>query len=854
MSNKPTILSAMHGTGRVYLLAVLGASLALGQAVKQPAIPVETAKDDAEGAVVKLSPFEVQAEKDYGYRKSSTVTTSRTAIPIVENPQSVEILSGELLRDMAVTLPSQVFRYSSTVLVGESEVGQAGLYTLRSFQLPIFYNGVALASSFSLTPTVPVDNLDRVEIAKGPVALYYTNSTPNGVANYVTKKPQFVNATEVRFTAGSFEYYKALMDTQYVISKEHGLAMRLISSYQSMNGRVDGQKNNTLVFVDPSFTWRPNDKFSMTAEYATSQQNLPYATFEWNYAMNPKYWQDVMNPSAAIVSYMKTAYNLADDAAARAKINERWGYPTGNPNGSTQGIVQNSYMTNWSNDIMGMTGTAPYYFTGSTIDWWRFSDRGDKFFSKGRDSNYDGQSQLADIALDFTPFEGFALRYHWLHMVNNTAFTRQLLQPVAGLRPDGRVNALNAAAAISWTPHRWASSDAQQVDLSYEKEAFGMKHFISFGYERDRTVGSIDNVTIDLTKAAAGTKSYAGYDLTGASAYQHYDPFSGKEPQGIYQVVASGPRQTNFSVGNFEAWTLSYRGQAIDGRLNVIAGVRKSELINTGRTDYSPTYGAIFTVTPGVHVFASASEMVSFTNSLSIIGGGVRATDKPVLLDNVNEKGYEWGVKTDFKDGEYSGTISMYRDERDGIVQADFAKILADPRNLSGSAADQVQYFVNGGIVRAEGVELDLTWTPNRKLQLITNYAWQYTAKTVSDKTLNPATPGALANQHARRRLMKSPEHRANFIAKYNFVDGSLQGLSVGGAIRYSDEYLINNNITIDINVPSEVIVDLFANYSTKLAGVPTDFQFNVINATDEINDITRSNGLEFRLTTGFRF
>src|SRR5690606_19890565 len=144
---------------------------------------------------------------------------------------------------------------------------------------------------------------------------------------------------------------------------------------------------------------------------------------------------------------------------------------------------------------------------------------------------------------------------------------------------------------------------------------------------------------------------------------------------------------------------------------------------------------------------------------------------------------------------EYSGTISMYSDERDGIVQADFAKILADPRNLSGSAADQVQYFVNGGVVRAEGIEVDLTWTPSRKLQLITNYAWQYTAKTVSDKTLNPATPGALANQHARRRLQKSPEHRANFIAKYNFVDGSWQGLSIGGAIRYSDEYLINNYI-----------------------------------------------------------
>ncbi len=842
-------LPVFRGLGRVCLFVGAGVAAAFGQAV-----PANEVSADGETSPIRLSPFEVQGERDFGYRKSSSVTTSRVALKVVENPQSVEIISGELLRDMQVALPSQVFRYTSTVMVGEAEVGQAGLYTLRSFQLPIFYNGVALASSFSLTPTVPVDNIERVEIAKGPVALYYTNSTPNGVVNYVSKKPQFINATEFRFTAGSRDFYKALMDTQYVISKEHGLAFRLISSHQTSNGRVDGQKNATLTFVDPSFTWRPNDRFSLTAEFAATKQNLPYATFEWNLAMNPRYWQDVMNPSQDVITYMRNAYGLADDAAALAMINERWGYTTGNPNGSTQGIVQNSYLTNWSNDIMGMTGTAPYYFTGSSIDWWRFSPRGDRFFSKGPDSNYDGTSQLIDVAMDFTPFDGLSIRYHWLHMVNDTAFTRQLLQPVAGLRPDGRVNALNAAAAISWTPHRYATSDSQQIDASYEKEAFNMKHFFSLGYARDRAVGSIDNVTIDLSRAAPGGISAGGYALTGASAYQHYDPFGGVPYQGIYPVVASGPRLTNYSVTNFEGMTVSYRGSAFDNRLNVVAGIRRSELINTGRSDYSPTYGAIYEVKKGFHVFASASEMVTFTNNLSAQGGGVLPSDNPVLLDNVSEKGWEWGVKTDLNDGEWSGTISMYRNERSGIVQADFARIIADPRNLSGSAADQVQFFVNGGVVRAEGVELDLAWTPNRKFQLITNYAWQYTAETVTDKTLNPATPGALANQHARRRLQKSPEHRANLIAKYNFTDGALKNLSFGGAVRYADEYLVNNNITIDINVPSEVIVDLFATYSTKIADIPTDFQLNVINVTNEINDITRGNGLEVRLTTGIRF
>ncbi len=843
---------ATRGFGRTLLLLIAGATLVVGQTAEKP-VPTEPVNGTPESEeLVKLSPFEVAVDKDSGYRKSSTVTTSRVALEVVKNPQSVEILSGELLKDMSVALPSQVFRYTSTILVGEAEVGQANLYNMRSFQLPIFYNGLALASSYSLTPTIPVDNLDRVEIAKGPVALYYTNSTPNGVANFVTKKPQFINSTEFRMTVGSYNFYKALLDTQYVISKEKGLAMRVISSYQDWNGRVD-QQHQDLVFIDPSVTWRPNDKLEFTAEYATTKQHIPYASFFWQGAMNPQYWRDVMTPSAQLVTYMKTAYNLADDAAALAKINERWGYPA-NPNGSTQGTVFNTFMTNWSNDIYGMTGTAPAYQTGSSIDWWRFSPQGDKFTWAGPDSNQDGSSQMADVSLVISPIKDLSIRYHWLHMVNNTAFTRQLLIPDAGLRPDGRVSAMNSAAAISWTPHRWGSSDAQQVDANYNFEAFKMKHAVTLSYELDHTRATIDNVSTDLSKGrpAVGNNGVA---LTGASSYLHYDPWGASPMQGLYQVVSSGPVLTNLSISNFEAYSLSYRGSAFEDRLNIVAGIRRSKLINTGRTDDSPTIGAIFEAMKGIHAFASYSTMATFTNQMSVIGPGTLPSDNAHLLDNVLEKGIEWGIKTDFNDSEFAGTWSMYRDERDGIVQLDFYKSINDPRNQgSNITVTQAQPYVNGGVVRAEGMEFDLTWTPNRKFQLISNYAWQYTAKTISDKTLNPATPGALTNQRARMRLVKSPLHRANLIGKYNFTDGALRNLSVGGAIRYCDEYYVTSSAAIWLIVPDEVIVDLFATYSMKLADIPMDFQLNVINATDEINDITRSNGLEFRLTMGVRF
>ncbi len=861
-----TPLHMIHGFGRVLMFLGASAAVAFGQTTTTTTTTTTDAKAKdkdnlaTDSGIVTLSPFTVQDSKDYGWRKTTTTTTSRVAIPVIKNPQAIEILSGELLSDMNIALPKQVFRYSSDILVGETEIGQAGLYTMRSFQLPIFYNGLTLASSFSLTPIIPVDNLDRVEIAKGPVALYYTNSTPNGVANFVTKKPEFINSSSYKFTVGSYNFYKGLIDTQYVISKEKGMAMRLISSYQDWNGRVDYQ-HASLLFIDPSFAWRPNDKIDFTIEYNDTIQKSPYATFYWGLAQNPQYRTDVTNPSAALLTYMQNAYGLADATAARAKIQERWGYPANGtivnspPNpGTTQGSIAGTFMANWSNDIMGMTGTAPALYTGSTIDWWRYSPRGDRVAQAGPDSNFDGDAQMADAALTFTPTKDLSVRYHWLHMVNNTAFTRQLYTPDAGFRSDGRIIAMNWAGALSWTPHRYGTSDAQQIDAQYTLEGWNMKHNFNLGYELDHTKATIDNVTTDLSKGGTGVDAN-GNVLSGAQSYFYYDPFGSSLNQGIYKVVASGPVQTNYSLANFSAITVSYRGEMFNDRLNVVVGMRRSKLINTGRKDDSPTYGAIWQVTKGIHVFASASKMVTFTNQLSVIGPGTLPSDNAHLLDNEHDKGTEFGVKTDWADNKLSGTISVYSDERSGYIQLDFAKSIADPRNTgSNITVTQAQPYINGGVQRAEGIEGDLTWTPNRNWQMTVNGAYQYTAKQVSDVTLDPRTPGDLAHQTFNRRLIKSPKYRANIMGKYNFTGDLFHNMSIGGAVRYTDDYYVTASPQYWIIVPHETIIDMFATYTTKSFGVPTDYQLNLINLTNQINDITRSNGLEIRGTVGFRF
>ena len=77
--------------------------------------------------------------------------------------------------------------------------------------------------------------------------------------------------------------------------------------------------------------------------------------------------------------------------------------------------------------------------------------------------------------------------------------------------------------------------------------------------------------------------------------------------------------------------------------------------------------------------------------------------------------------------------------------------------------------------------------------------------------------------------------------------------LRIGGAIRSSDEFNQTDGADYDLIVPGETIVDVFAGYRTKFGSLPADISLNLINLTDEINDVTRSDGFMVRAAVEFK-
>jgi len=221
-----------------------------------------------------MNAFTVSSDKDYGYRRTGSVTSSKTSEQISKMPQAIEIISSELLSDFLANNGNQAFRYSSSVTVKENAVGQADVFNLRGFALPRYYNGVALANAYSLVPVNIWDNIDRIEVVKGPVGLYYASSTPNGVANFITKKPQFIKADTLELTAETYGFFKAIIDHQSLVG-EHAALRVIASGGEQGSGYHDGNPTR-YTFISPSVTVRPFERLEITAEVDYLDEHLGY--------------------------------------------------------------------------------------------------------------------------------------------------------------------------------------------------------------------------------------------------------------------------------------------------------------------------------------------------------------------------------------------------------------------------------------------------------------------------------------------------------------------------------------------------------------------------------------------------
>ncbi len=217
------------------------------------AIPVFSQNDDSDESAKENKETKTTIAKDNkkrGYHLGKVVVSAtRTKKTVGAAPASVSVVSEEDMDVNHVQFFDQAINKLPGVYVNRRKFADVTLginirgFTDSSHNL-IMWNGMPLTDGYSNNVTIPSissDNIDRIEVVKGPFSSLYGRNALGGVVNIITKVPEKRDVT----AKASYGSYNTFAGHVHVADRffKNKLGVYLSFDYKS----TDGQRTNHIV-------------------------------------------------------------------------------------------------------------------------------------------------------------------------------------------------------------------------------------------------------------------------------------------------------------------------------------------------------------------------------------------------------------------------------------------------------------------------------------------------------------------------------------------------------------------------------------------------------------------------------
>jgi outer membrane receptor protein involved in Fe transport len=659
-----------------------------------PSASPSAAPAEAEPGVVVLSAFEVSSEKDFGYLKTNAATATRIGMEIQKVPMAVSVISRDFLDDTNSRSLMDLLRYTASAS-GDTryamrrpgnEATPQGAFTLRGFAVnTLMRNGTFRYISYNM------DSVDRIEVVKGPAAVFFGQGYPGGVVNYITKQPSFVEIPSTfKYSVNDNSGHKAVADINVVLSKK--AAFRMVGAWEDTQGerRFEFRRNVNLT---PSLTFVPFDnqklKINLDLEYLREEFNQN--DYDW-------IWSDFAGWRTAAA---------ATTAKVANSINPYYAGQQGTPSLAYATYINNKRIASGDYTMPAYTSVEKgAYYTNAGGQF--IHDEAFNYTSRGARTMND--VNVFTTTVDFAPFDWLEARYVFQN--DNSRFNN--IEGVTTPYADG----VHWNVAASATSGYYRQTDAHQLDLIFKFDLAGIKNKVLTGITRSKYTQNFFSNDIRLT------------------------PFYGHVPGSTNPIANPGYGTTG---GTQVADNLVGEGRSHDTGVPVVNQVVRDrngqiKLVRAVYSDFDP----------GFEVYPTIDKLFQIDRAWL---DGYKPINEAAYI-NYQGMNWEFGAKISKDDGKLVGTLSFFRGERENQMLDDGARSRTS-RSRSTTArtlfpvgspyrgARLLRWRTTDLLNRIEGTEAEVIWTPVRNYQAVINGSWLWTAKTVHDKTR--AAPGSTA-------------------------------------------------------------------------------------------------------------
>lgn len=245
------------------------------------ALPFSVAQDDDE--VFELSPFEVDASQDSGYRATSTLGGTRINTSLRDVGSAISVITKEFIDDIGATGNESLLQYTTSTETG-GVGGNFGGSESTNLLRPNTNNrvrGLQNADNtrdFFLTD-VPWDgyNVERVDMQRGPNAILFGLGSPAGIINNTTTGANFSNSNEFKHRYGSYGAQRASFNLNRVLFEDE-LAVRVAGvrshdKFRQEEAWSRDERGFIAVKYEPSFLKSDSARTTITGNFEKGNTN-----------------------------------------------------------------------------------------------------------------------------------------------------------------------------------------------------------------------------------------------------------------------------------------------------------------------------------------------------------------------------------------------------------------------------------------------------------------------------------------------------------------------------------------------------------------------------------------------------
>lgn len=213
-----------------------------------------------------------------GYRATRSATGTKTDTALRDVPQSIQVVSRQVLEDQQVNNLGDALTNVSSVQRGNSHGGSSESFIIRGFKATTYAVDGMLINPLVSRPEALRDlaNVERVEVLKGPASVLYGRGNPGGLINLVTRQPSFTPEAEVKAQAGSYDFYRLEANASGPLDEAKTLAGRMTVATQTERGFRDTFRDSKRIYVAPTLRWEPSDVTRVDAGLEYINQTSPF--------------------------------------------------------------------------------------------------------------------------------------------------------------------------------------------------------------------------------------------------------------------------------------------------------------------------------------------------------------------------------------------------------------------------------------------------------------------------------------------------------------------------------------------------------------------------------------------------